>query len=251
MMRNSYWFFDGADLPESDQSKLNDYDKINSLTLEKISRGPRNRMSLCRLSKNYYVKQYNNRKGGLLRSWWGKSRIENEFNNLNRFHAQGIPAPHIVAFGYKKEWGKIQEGVLVTLGIDNTVTLSDLAENNQLQTRGKSWLMHALKQIADYTARMHADNFMFSDLKWRNILVSNDAAGTVYFIDCPNGMHVPKWFMWRAIIKDLACLDKIGKTALTQTQRLAFYKQYRGITKLTSNDKKRITNILKFFEGRE
>jgi tRNA A-37 threonylcarbamoyl transferase component Bud32 len=249
-MQKTHWYFNDALVPEKDKPYLDGIDKIKNLSTTLISRGQYNQMTVCHLSNSYYVKTYTSR-GSWLRSMLGKSRLENEFNNFAYFQQHNIPTPSVIAFGYKKKWGRITEGVIVTQGLANTSNLADLYKQNQLPPHGKQWLANVLKQIADYTARMHADNFMFSDLKWRNILVSDDDTGTVYFIDCPNGMHVPKWFMWRAIIKDLACLDKIGNTALTRTQRLAFYKQYRGITKLTSNDKKRIANILKFFEGRE
>jgi hypothetical protein len=53
------------------------------------------------------------------------------------------------------------------------------------------------------------------------------------------------------IVKDLACLDKIGKYRLTRTQRLRFYLDYAGHQHLTTADKQRIRLILKFFEGRE
>jgi hypothetical protein len=225
-------------------------EKLKALKTTLVSSGPRNTMELCKLSQPYYIKTYNNN-GSWLRSLLGKSRLENEFTNLKAFQQHHIPTPPIIAFGHQKQLGKLQEGVLVTLGIHNTLSLADIHKTNRLHSHGSRWLKNVLAQIAKYTATMHRDNFMFSDLKWRNILVSDDAVGTVYFIDCPNGTFVPSWFMWRAIIKDLACLDKVGKYALARTQRLYFYKQYQSITKLTNKDKKRITKILKFFEGRE
>lgn len=251
MMTTTYWFFDPSHVLESDRAKLDAYHKISLLPLSKISSGPRNQMSICHLVNNYYVKQYNGSRGGWLRSLFGKSRLENEYANLQRFHQQHIPAPPIVAYGYQKMLGKLTEGVLVTAEIPNTVCLADLHKTNQLHTRGVAWLQHIIQQLADYTRRMHHQDFMFSDLKWRNILVSQDDAATVYLIDCPNGVHVPHWFMWRAVIKDLACLDKVGKLALSRTQRLAFYKHYAGISKLTKRDKRRIKKIMRFFEGRE
>lgn len=249
-MQNSHWFFNSAIVPDEDKPYLCNMEQLSKLKTTLISSGPRNQMQTCTLSQTYYIKTYNH-KGSWLRSLLGKSRLENEFNNLKRFEAHHIPTPPIIAFGYEKTLGKLQHGVLITLGIHNTVSLADLHKTNRLHVHGNQWLKNALTQIATYTAAMHADNFMFSDLKWRNILVSDDAVGTVYFIDCPNGTVVPSWFMWRAIIKDLACLDKVGKTALTRTQRLYFYKQYRNISKLTHEDKKRIQKILKFFEERE
>ncbi|MOA66587.1 hypothetical protein D3C78_1934040 [compost metagenome] len=53
------------------------------------------------------------------------------------------------------------------------------------------------------------------------------------------------------MIKDLACLDKVAKYHLSRTQRLRFYLQYRDRPRLRSSDKRRVRQILKFFEGRE
>jgi hypothetical protein len=53
------------------------------------------------------------------------------------------------------------------------------------------------------------------------------------------------------IIKDLACLDKVAKYKLSNTQRLRFYLQYSGHARLNQADKKQIRKIVKFFEGRE
>jgi hypothetical protein len=51
--------------------------------------------------------------------------------------------------------------------------------------------------------------------------------------------------------KDLACLDKVAKQVLSRTQRLRFYLQYRGRQRLNQVDKRRIRQVLRFFEGRE
>ncbi len=53
------------------------------------------------------------------------------------------------------------------------------------------------------------------------------------------------------IIKDLACLDKVAKYHLSNTQRLRFYLQYCQRAQLNTQDKKQIGKIVRFFEGRE
>ena len=70
-------------------------------------------------------------------------------------------------------------------------------------------------------------------------------------IDCPAGGFWWGPFLQYRIIKDLACLDKVGKYQLSRTQRLRFYCQYTGRRRLAAEDKKRIGKILRFFEGRE
>ena len=70
---------------------------------------------------------------------------------------------------------------------------------------------------------MHTDRFAHNDFKWRNILVDSDIDHPkVYLIDCPAGQRWFGPFLPYRIIKDLACLDKLGKYNLSRTQRLSF-----------------------------
>jgi len=73
----------------------------------------------------------------------------------------------------------------------------------------------------------------------------------IFLIDCPSGMRWFKPLLEYRIIKDLACLDKCAKYELSQTQRLAFYKDYAQCQKLSLHDKKRIRKVLQFFNNRE
>ena len=91
---------------------------------------------------------------------------------------------------------------------------------------------------------MHQKKFIHNDLKWRNILVSPSDKDEVYIIDCPAGrllagpLLAP--FFRRGVIKDLACLDKVGRQALSRTRRLRFYLRYAGLDKLDSEHKIRV-----------
>ena len=81
-------------------------------------------------------------------------------------------------------------------------------------------------------------------------LLVNDE-GELFLIDCPTGAFWFGPFLRRRITKDLACLDKVAKYQLSRTQRLRFYLQYRGRQRLNVADKRRIRQIIGFFEGRE
>lgn len=105
------------------------------------------------------------------------------------------------------------------------------------------------RQLASYTRTLHGHRFTHNDLKWRNLLVNDNAE--LFFIDCPTGSFWWGPLLRYRIIKDLACLDKVAKRVLSRTQRLRFYLQYRGRSRLSNGDKRRVLQILKFFEGRE
>tara|TARA_Y100000780_G_scaffold102505_1_gene92997 strand:- start:7 stop:306 length:300 start_codon:yes stop_codon:yes gene_type:complete len=98
---------------------------------------------------------------------------------------------------------------------------------------------------------MHDQGFTHNDLKWRNLLVDDQALANVYLIDCPAGSFWWGPMLRYRIIKDLACLDKLAKHHLSRARRLAFYKMYLGKARLDSEDRKQLRAILAFFEGRE
>lgn len=104
-------------------------------------------------------------------------------------------------------------------------------------------------EVVAWGLERKAGAFQRGALKWRNLLV--DDQPLVYFIDCPNGAFWWSFMLRYRITKDLACLDKVAKYHLSRTQRLRFYLQYRRRRHLNESDKKRIRQVVAFFEGRE
>ena len=158
----------------------------------------------------------------------------------------------MVAWGLERNGLGFGRGAMITRELPNTEDLSALAERKDPRLADRTWVDHVSRQLARHTRVMHDHNFAHNDLKWRNLLVDDKA--TLFFIDCPTGDF---WRGCRALmlrhrlIKDLACLDKVAKYHLSATQRLRFYLQYRGHQRLDSRDKRRIREVVSFFEGRE
>lgn len=196
----------------------------------------------------YYVKRY--RAGGKgLRRWFGRPRIKAEWQNLRRFAKWGISTAPIVAWGLERCCGMFVRGAMITRELPDTRDLAELAHRDDPRLRDGAWIRKVSAQVAAGTRRMHDHHFTHNDLKWRNLLV--DEGGRVFFIDCPAGSVWWGPLLRRRIVKDLACLDKVGKQALSRSQRLRFYLQYRGRTRLNASDKRRIRQIVGYFEGRE
>lgn len=193
----------------------------------------------------YYVKIYH-RNGKGIRHYLGRGRIRGEWENLLYFQQLGIPTPRLVAYGQKFEFGQFSLGALITEEIQSE-DLATLAKTGRSLFHTPNWLNRVINQCADYTKRLHDHGFVHWDLKWRNILVSNDVEPQVYFFDCPLGRKQYSWLRKRGIIKDLACLDKVGSKILTRTQRLKFYKSYKKLDQLDSTHKHDIKKILSFF----
>jgi hypothetical protein len=233
-------------------------DAVFSLDGELIAKDPLSRvLRVAADGKRYYVKRYAGNGKNAVRRWFGlraligPPRVRTEWSNLQAFRDWGIPTATLVGYGLERRFGSFVRGALITEEIPDTVDLANMANKNDPRLRDHRWVTHVFHQIAGITRTLHNAGFAHNDLKWRNLLVDSGEQPTVYLIDCPSGGFWLGVFLKYRIIKDLACLDKIGKYQLSRTQRLRFYLDYAGHERLTLADKQRIRHILKFFEGRE
>jgi hypothetical protein len=197
---------------------------------------------------NYYVKRYVGAGKGL-RRYLGKPRVKAEWQNLKRFAKWGIPTAEVVAWGLERRGTAYARGAMITRELPNTEDLSALAGRHDPRLADRVWVDTVSRQLAAYTRIMHDKRFTHNDLKWRNLLVNDEAK--LFLIDCPNGDFWRGFWLKYRITKDLACLDKVAKYHLSATQRLRFYLQYRQRDRLDADDKKRIRHVVRFFKGRE
>jgi len=229
-----------------------DLNYIFSLKGEQVTKSPISDLITYKLdNKIYYIKKYY-QAGKHLRKHIGRSRLKAEHENLKFFENLNIPIPKIINFMEDRSFIKFNKGFLITEQLEGVHSLADLATTHKELFKNQIWLNKIIKQLASYTKKLHDNNFIHNDLKWRNILVTLDINDPkVYFIDCPCGSKKFRPLLTRGKIKDLACLDKVAKYILDNKIRLKFYKQYLGKNKLSSEDKKQIMKISKFFENRE
>lgn len=228
-----------------------DLDTVFALEGEKITQDPLSTVHRIWVAdRYYYVKRYTGA-GKNLRRYLGRPRIQAEWENLLNFHAWGIPSATVVGFGQERLNGAFVRGALITEELPDTCDLARIAAQRDARLQDRAWVAHVARQVAWATRMMHDQGFTHNDLKWRNLLVDNQALGNVYFIDCPGGSFWWGPMLSYRIIKDLACLDKIAKHHLSRSQRMAFFKLYLGKQQLDSADRKQARAILNFFKGRE
>lgn len=201
-------------------------------------------------TNTFYVKRYHRTKGKHI--WFRFSRMNKEAENQLLFKQLKIPAAEVVAYGEEHIFNKTARGALITLAVENAVDLATTAQENPRLLQNRGWARQVIKQVARIARTLHDYRFCHNDLKWRNILVTQDEENPqVYLIDCPVGQRLPAFLLPRRIIKDLACLDKVAKYQLSRTQRLLFFKEYTQRKRLIAADKTMIREILLFFQGRE
>lgn len=252
------WFFNPAYGGGENEKAFASLEAVFALEGELIARDPLSRVLRVEVGgKRYYVKRYVGNGKSLLRRWFGLRglfgipRVRREWENLLAFRAWGIPTATLVAYGLERRWGGFSRGALVTEEVPNTVDLARIARTHDPRLQDRRWFAAVSRQIALATRRFHAAGFAHNDLKWRNLLVDDSDSPTVTLIDCPCGSYWWGPFLQYRMIKDLACLDKVGKYHLSRSQRLRFYLDYMNRTHLEAGDKQRIRRILRFFSGRE
>lgn len=230
---------------------FSDLERVFALDGKQMASDPISRVIRVQIADTrYFVKMYWGA-GKKLRRYIGRTRIRGEWENLKYFQQVGVATAPIVAYGQEYDRGVFKRGALITEELKGTADLADLATADSPLLKDRAWVRCVADQVAAYTRRLHEHGFVHTDLKWRNIMVTPEADPKVYFIDCPSGREVPGPLLSRGVIKDLACLDKVAKYALTPSDRMYFYKRYAQIERLDATDKEKIRRILKFFEGRE
>lgn len=231
------------------QADFGSLESVFALEGERITHDPLSELiRVNRQGVNYYVKRYRNAGKGL-RRYAARPRIKAEWQNLKRFAKWGIATAEVIAQGLERQAGAFVRGAMITREIPHSRDLADLAHNKSPLLSNPAWVKQVSAQVAHAARVMHQHGFTHNDLKWRNLLVDDQVK--VYLIDCPAGTFWWEPMLRYRIIKDLACLDKVAKYHLSNTQRLRFYLQYCQRSRLKAEDKQKIVKILRFFEGRE
>lgn len=241
------WYLDPAYAGLSEE--FGDLAGVFALEGKRLTRDPLSEVVLIeRDGVRYYVKRYWGAGKGL-RRYIGRPRVKAEWQNLKNFAKWGIPTAPIVAYGLERRGGAFVRGALITRELEQTRDLAAMANSSDERLRDAGWVDGISRQLARATRTLHDHHFAHNDLKWRNLLVNEQAE--LFLIDCPTGSFWWGPFLRYRVIKDLACLDKVASKVLTRSQRLRFFLQYRGRERLSADDKRRVRQIVKFFEGRE
>lgn len=233
---------DQALFPSLDESLTLEGEEINANWMSRL-------VKVSRTGKAYYVKSYTSRGRGL-RKFIGRSRLRAEWENLQKFSKLGIPCARVVAYGERRKLG-VYSGVLVTQEVPDTLDLQSLVQQQHPIFLEQQWRRYVISRLSESVRTLHLHGFVHNDLKWRNILVKPRTDTEVYLIDCPLGRSMFGPFLSRGKVKDLACLDKVGKRKLSRQDRLRFFLAYKNRDRLNERDKMEVQKILNFFKGRD
>lgn len=251
MFISSTWKVTNEYQNTSAEQAFSSLDKVFALVGEKITDDKLSNVHRVEIDgTGYYVKRYTQAGKGL-RRFMGRSRIRAEWENMLFFHKIGVPAAKVVAYGEEKNIGAMTRGALITEEVKNTKDLKIMVSARSPHIRDRKWMEEVIKQVALITRALHSHRFIHTDLKWRNILVTQCDNPKVFLIDCPAGAIVFPFLFERGRIKDLACLDKVAKETLSKAQRLKFFLIYQQKSLCEKNDKTIIKKINTFFLNRD
>jgi tRNA A-37 threonylcarbamoyl transferase component Bud32 len=171
----------------------------------------------------------------------------NEWRALLAFHAHNIPTMIPICAGRKPFFWKIEkESFLLTDDLGEVSRLNDfLMANCAVPCRGKvlETKKRIFENLADITRRMHNAGINHRDYYLCHILMDNTEE--LYVIDL-HRVNVRDDVGKRWMVKDLAALLFSSlEVPVTHGQRLAFYKRYMQISRLTVEDKTLIRRIIR------
>ena len=171
----------------------------------------------------------------------------NEWRALLAFHAHNIPTMIPICAGRKPFFWRIEkESFLLTGDLGDATRLNDFLQvNGVTPCQGKllEKKRDILKNLADITLRMHSAGINHRDYYLCHILL--DSEERLYVIDL-HRVDVSDSVGKRWIVKDLAALLFSSlEVPVTHGQRLAFYKRYMQINRLSADDKTLIRLIVK------
>jgi len=237
VLRQVRWVENPAALPAPDRAVFESMDALLQSPMEQVTLDARSGVSRLSLQSVYYVKIFKGR-GSRIRHWLGTSRYRRELRNLQYFRALGLGTPEIVAYGQVSRLGLLQSAVLVTAEVKGTMDLEQIIKAGTLYVQGVAGARKILSKLALAARLLHSHGFYHKDLKPRNILMRrNGPEPELFFFDCPSGHHPPRFLLRRAVIRDLAHLEEGLRGRVRQVDLLYMYKQYRGCTKLSAQDK--------------
>jgi len=167
------------------------------------------------------------------RSFFLPSKTVVEGWGLTQMAKVGCRTPELLAIGEKRVLGNIRAAYLVSRAIDNTVSLSVLAEQlrglREQNLQQWSWWVKSISiDLIPQLQAMHGAGLFHYDLKWRNLLVEQRPSGCrVHFIDCPRARR-HRWRHFRGQVVDLSALSRLAIVHLSSFQRLRFFSLYLG-----------------------
>ena len=199
--------------------------------------------------KKYWVNSSSQLWNGMLRgTFFGRSKVRREFENLTLLRSWGLDAPEPLAYGEERHSRWLVRSFLITAGVVNPVPL-DVFIRDRLPlsdaTQVSALRRELITSLADATRRQHDHHFFHHDYFWRNIILSGANLDRFWLIDAHKGRQWT-WVQERqSRAYDLAALDAPAPRFFRQTERLRFFLAYLGQKRLDPAAKSLLRTVLR------
>jgi len=195
--------------------------------------------------RTFYLKRTRN---GKLTSWLRglvcgspqRSSAHTELAGVLSLLAQGIGTVRPVAWGQRRVKPWTLESFFISEELPDAVPLDDFMSDRftgTLSTERLAEKRRLARHVADLVRRFHEAGLNHQDLYCSHVFVGRGDERPLYLIDLHRVQH-RRWLRHRWVVKDLGQLS--GSTpdgVVTLTDRMRFWKRYRGIAKLGPVDK--------------
>jgi hypothetical protein len=201
--------------------------------------------------KKYWAQRPSQVWSGTFRgTFFGRSKVRREYENLVRLRAWGFDAPRPVSYG-EERWARwLVRSYLISEGVPEPTPLhvfirKRLSLPNDDSRRIRRELVEGL---AACTRRLHERRFVHHDYFWRNILLAGSDLTRFFLIDAHKGRC---WFPWEELhsrAKDLAALQAPAPRFFRRAEMMRFFLLYRNHSRLDLRDKDLIRLTLRLAE---
>jgi len=185
-----------------------------------------------------------------LKKWLSHRRWKScgfcEFESASELAAEGIGTPKVISYG--EQWGKLFEkrSFIITEKIPSAESLEQKLPpcfNGPATAETLKLRRIFLAQLASFIKKFHQTNYRHRDLYFSHIYYSDD--GSFHLIDLARAFK-PILLRERFRIKDIAQLHYSAPARyFSRSNRLRFYLDYVGQSRLTKNDKIFIRKVIK------
>lgn len=172
--------------------------------------------------------------------------------NVERLERLGIAAMRLVAYGEWLRHDGVAESFVMTEELAGYVQLDHFLRQRFEPVEGQTTLARnprldrLIAAVAAVAGRFHREGFNHRDLYCCHFFIREASRGRflVNLIDLQR-VERRRWLRRRWVVKDLAQLAySAPRERITRTHRLAFVKQYLGVSKLRPEDKRLVRQVL-------
>jgi tRNA A-37 threonylcarbamoyl transferase component Bud32 len=216
------------------KEKLQQLYKPTAVESSKFARVYQFTAKLNNTERTVYFKQYLSRSAiDLIKHLLRPSRAKRAFNATQMLKENGFEAPAIIAMGERKSGPFNTDNFLLTLEVENAKRIYEIIPNSVSnltaeQMRDKrEWL----RVLGRTVGRIHKAGIFHGDMRLGNVLGRKNKDGRQFFFLDNERTKKFRRLPFRLRVRNLVQLNMYRTKAVTDSDRMRFFKEYRAENK--------------------